>query len=232
MRDGLPGKEIDADTILAKAVNPKQGKTQDPSDARHEMGEHADEDLSGVDWYGDELRGRRFLRCSFVDAALDELTTYGCVFEDCDLSGVSLTASVHEDTAFLRCRFRKASLFGATLRRCKLTGSVFESAVLRPLTVDGGDWSYVSLRGQSLAGLRLAGVRLREADLTDADISGTDLSGADLAHARVHGLHLAGSDLRGADLDGVDLRGLDLRGVHLDLAQAVMLATQSGAEVD
>ena len=101
--------------------------------------ERVDEDLSRVDWYAGQLRGARFRRCIFFDATLDELATYGCVFEDCDLSGVSLTASVHEDTAFLRCRFRKASLFGATLRGCKLTGSVFESAVLRPITVDGGD---------------------------------------------------------------------------------------------
>ena len=196
------------------------------------MANRADEDLSRVDWYGEELGGVRFLRCTFFDATLDELATRGCVFEDCDLSGASLTASVHEDTAFLRCRFRKASLFGATLRRCKLTGSVFESAVLRPLTVEGGDWSYVALRGQSLAGVGLAGVRLREADLTGADLTGADLTRADLAHARLDGVRLRGADLRGADLDGVDLRGLDLSEVRLDLAQAVRLATQYGAEVD
>lgn len=196
------------------------------------MDEHADEDLARVDWYGEELRGARFLRCRFYDAMLDELTTYGCVFEDCDLSGVSLNASAHEDTAFLRCRFRRASLFGATLRRCKLTGSVFESAVLRPLTVEGGDWSYVSLRGQSLAGVRLAGVRLREADLSGADLTGADLAGADLRHVRLHEVRLQGADLRGASLEGVDLRGLDLAGVRLDLAQAVTLAGQYGAEVD
>ncbi len=134
---------------------------------------------------------------------------------------------MHEDTAFLHCRFRKASLFGATLRGCKLTGSVFESSILRPLTVEGGDWSYVSLRGRSLAGMRLADVRLREADLSGADLSGADLSGADLT-----GVDLTGADLRGAVLEGVDLRGIDLTGVRLDVAQAVRLAVQYGAEVD
>lgn len=196
------------------------------------MDERTDENLARVDWGGEELRGGRFVRCTFFDATLEELTTSGCVFEDCDLSGVSLNASVHEDSAFLRCRFRKASLFGATLRGCKLTGSVFESSVLRPLTVEGGDWSYVSLRGQSLAGVGLAGVRLREADLSDADLTGADLTGADLGHVRLHGVRLRGADLRGAALEGVDLRGIDLTGVRLDVTQAVRLAVSYGAEVD
>lgn len=55
--------------------------------------------------------------------------------------------------------------------------------------------------------MALAGVRLREADLS-------------------------GADLRGAALEGVDLRGVDLTGVRLDVAQAVALAIQYGAEVD
>ncbi len=33
--------------------------------------ERADEDLSRVDWYGEELRGVRFVRCTFFDATLD-----------------------------------------------------------------------------------------------------------------------------------------------------------------
>ena len=62
-------------------------------------------------------------------------------------------------------------------------------AQLRPLVVDGGDWSYISLRGADLRGVvGLAGLRLLEADLSDADLSGCDMSGADLSRARLRGV--------------------------------------------
>ncbi|MDQ4113697.1 MAG: pentapeptide repeat-containing protein [Actinomycetota bacterium] len=53
------------------------------------------------------------------------------------------------------------------------------------------------------------------------------LDGATLQETTLHG-----ADLRGAGLDRVDLTAASLRGTKLDLAGAVMLAEQHGAEVD
>jgi uncharacterized protein YjbI with pentapeptide repeats len=153
------------------------------------------------------------------------------VFEECDFSGAKLNVSEHHATAFLRCLFRRTSLFGATLDGCKTIGSTFLDCEMRPLTVAGGDWSYVVLRGQRLSGIRLAGVKLAEADLTEADLSDADLRGCDLSHARTHHTILRGADLRGADLTGVDLRSLDLTDVTIDSTQALAVATAYGAVV-
>jgi uncharacterized protein YjbI with pentapeptide repeats len=143
-----------------------------------------------------------------------------------------MNSSTHRGTAFLRCRFRRTSLWNASFVGCKMTGSVFESAELRPLTVEGGDWSYVRLRGADLRGVSLRGVRLAEADLTDADLSECDLREADLSHATLRAARLAGADLRGATVTGVDLAALDLRGAVLDVAQAVQVARGLGAVVE
>ena len=126
----------------------------------------------------------------------------------------------------------RTRLFGSVLRGCKLTGSTFVRASLRPLTVEGGDWSWVSLRSADLRGVGLAGLTLAEADLTEADLSGADLSGADLTRAQLRGVRLRGADLRGARLDGCDVDAVDWREVHLDLSQAVLLARARGAFVD
>jgi fluoroquinolone resistance protein len=139
---------------------------------------------------------------------------------------------VHRGTAFLRCRFRRASLMLAEFHGCKLTGSVFESATLRPLRVEGGDWSYVRMRQADLRGVSLRGVRLAEADLTDADLTDVDLREADLSFATLRGAKLNGTDLRGARVTGVDLSLLDLRGARLDVAQAVQVAQGLGAVVE
>src|SRR6266545_1685704 len=196
------------------------------------VAEHTDSDLRGVDWGRRDLRGERFLRCKFADADLSEATLDGCVFVECDLSGVAFNASVHQSTAFLGCRFRRTSFFDATLTGCKLSGSVFEEeCTLRPLTVDGGDWSYVSLRMQDLSGLDLTGLRLAEVDLTGADLRETVLAGCDLSRAVLREAQLAGADLRGADLTAVDLRELDLTGARIDVQHAVALAVAYGADV-
>lgn len=196
------------------------------------MADVIEQDYRGVDWQGRELAGEHYIRCVFADGNMSEVITKSVTFEDCDFSGANLNASHHTSAAFLRCHFRRTSMFGATLAGSKLTGSAFEGPCrLRPLTVDGGDWSYVSMRGQDLAGLDLTGVRLTEADLSVADLRGTILRGCDLSLAHFDGAKTAGMDVRDAELAAVDLQAWDLTGVRLDVAQAVLLARQHGAVI-
>ena len=187
--------------------------------------------MAQLEWSGETLTGRRFVGAQFVDTDMLELTTESVVFEECEFSGVRLNASLHRDTAFLRCRFHRTSLFAATLSGCKLTGSEFLDTVLRPLQVDGGDWSYVRLRGADLSGVSLRGVRLAEADLTEAVAKDCDLRECDLSHARIHHTDFSGADLRGARLDGVDVLSASWTRTKVDVAQSVSFAAAHGAIV-
>ena len=110
------------------------------------------------------LDGVTFTRCRFDDASLEELVTRRCVFERCVLTGVRLGGSRHSGTAFLSCRFDRARLIDVIWDGCKLTGSTFPGAQLRPMTSTESDWSYTSLRGVDLSGLDLSGQRFRDAD--------------------------------------------------------------------
>ncbi|RFU23456.1 pentapeptide repeat-containing protein [Geodermatophilus marinus] len=189
------------------------------------------QDLARVDWWGTELEAVTFTRCRFEDAGLEELVTRRCVFDSCVLTGVRLGGSRHTGSAFLSCRFDRARLFDAVWTGCKLTGSQFPGAVLRPVTSVDCDWSWTSLRGVDLSGSDLSGQRFREADLTGADLRECDLTGADLDHSRLQGAALRGADLRGASTDAVPWRALDLTGVRLDLQQSVQVARAHGALV-
>jgi uncharacterized protein YjbI with pentapeptide repeats len=153
------------------------------------------------------------------------------VFDSCVLTGVHLSGSQHTGSAFLTCRFDRARLFDVSWTGCKLTGSQFPGATMRPMTSVECDWSWTSLRGAELSGTDLSRQRLREADLTDADLRECDLTEADLDHARLQGAKLRGADLRGASCEAVHWRALDLTGVRLDLAQAVLVARAHGALV-
>ena len=189
------------------------------------------EDLARVDWDGAQLERVTFVECRFEDASMLELVTRRCVFERCVLTGVSLSGSRHDGSAFLSSRFDRATLFDVGFDDCKLTGSQFPGATLRPMTAIDCDWSYTALRGADLSGLDLSGQRFREADFTDADLRECDLTGANLDRARLQSTKLRGADLRGASMDEVNWRAFELTGVRIDLVQSVQFARAHGALV-
>jgi uncharacterized protein YjbI with pentapeptide repeats len=90
----------------------------------------------------------------------------GTTWEGEDFARVDWDWTELERVTFLDCRFDRAALFVASWEDCKLTGSQFPGATLRPMTAVACDWSYASLRGVDLSGVVLwrrfdpTGVRL------------------------------------------------------------------------
>ena len=149
----------------------------------------------------------------FTDYELTEATTSGAVFDRCEFLGAAFNASVHDTTRFDNCMFRDSSLFGATLRQCKLTGTRFQDTAMRSLTVEGGVWSWVSMFG---------------ADLLDK----ATLRGANLVKATLRAASIDGAVFTGADLSGVQLAGLDWRRTRVDGQLAMQIAESLGATID
>lgn len=73
------------------------------------------ERFSGVDGYAEDLSGRSFRGCAFLDCDLTVTTSRGAAFDRCEFRGTRLNSSTHEDTAFTQCTFEQTSLFSATL---------------------------------------------------------------------------------------------------------------------
>ena len=133
---------------------------------------------------------------------------------------------------FAQCTFRRTSLFAATLAGCKLVGSVFDGCTLRPMTVEGGDWSFVSLVKADLGGVDLSGVRLVEADLTGADLTETVLRRLrSVSGGAVQAPSCARTDLGGADLSGVDLGELAWDDTGLDAVGLMQFAADVGIRI-
>ncbi|GAA2701202.1 pentapeptide repeat-containing protein [Micromonospora olivasterospora] len=183
------------------------------------------------DWYGEELADRHFVRCEFFHVDLTEAVSRGAVFTDCTFGNVAFNASRHTDSAFARCAFKRCNFFEAELTGCKLVGSSFAQCDLRPLRIDGGDWSFAVLPGADLRGARLTDVRMREVDLTAANLTGATVTGVDLSGAQLHGCRLGGADLRGSDLTALDPTVVERAGARIDAEQAVVLAQALGFRV-
>jgi uncharacterized protein YjbI with pentapeptide repeats len=190
-----------------------------------------DESFNDVDWYGEDLGDRVFTRCQFFHVDLTEATSRGAVFTECTFGNVLFNASRHVDSAFLRCTFKRCNLFETEFSGCKLVGSGFHESIVRPLTVDGGDWSFAVLAGADLRGTRWRGARMREVDLAGADCREALLTDLDLSGAQFRAAKLGGCDLRGSDLSALVPGTAELSGAVIDANQAVVLAQTLGLEV-
>jgi fluoroquinolone resistance protein len=190
-----------------------------------------DRSIRDEDWYGKQLTGSAYTRCQFHHVDLTEAVSRSVVFTECTFDTVLFNASRHTDSAFLRCTFRRCNLFEAQFAGCKLIGSVFVECTLRPLTVTGGDWSFVGLSDADLRGVEVRGARMREVDLSGADCRQAAFTGADLSGAQLRGTKFGGCDLRGSDVSAIEPRSADLAGAVIDQVQAVLIARALGLEV-
>lgn len=192
---------------------------------------YQDERLGGAT-FPEELTATRFIRCDLRGADLREVVTQGVVFDACDFSGAQLNASSHHASGFLNCRMRGVSLFDASFQACKMLGSDFTECRWALRLIEGGDWSYTTLRYAGLSGLRLDRVKWVEADLMGADLRGSTFRDGDLSRAVLTKALLGGADLRGARLDGIRTVTVDWSEVRVDVAQAILLAEGLGAVVE
>lgn len=187
--------------------------------------------LRDEDWYGEVIADRRFVDCHLERIDLTEAVTQGVVFTGCTFGNVSFNASRHVDTAFTRCVFRRCTFFAAEFTGCKLVGSTFDQCDLRPLTVVGGDWSFVAFPAADLRGVRLVDVRMREADLTGVDLTGATVTGVDLSGAQLRHAKLSRADLRGSDLTNLDPTEVERAGAIVSAEQTVVIAQALGFQI-
>lgn len=188
--------------------------------------------FAGEDWYGREFAAERFDNCVFVDCDMTEISTAGTIFDHCEFRNVALNASVHDTTRFDNCVFSDSSLFGATLRHCKMTGSQFRNTAMRPLTIEGGVWSWVNLFGADLRNINFDGLNLEETDFGEANLDKATFRGAVLLNATLRGASIEGAVFTRADLSGVQLAGLNWRKARIDGQIATQIAESLGAVVD
>lgn len=190
-----------------------------------------DEKFSDEDWYGEELDGRAYSKCTFREVDLTEAANRGSTFEECTFGNVKFNASKHASAAFIGCTFLRCNFFDAEFDGCKLVGSTFKECVVRPLRVSGGDWSFVSLSGSDLRNARFHKVRMREADLSGANCEKSEFVNVDLSAAQVRGAKFGQADLRGSDLSAFNPYEVELKRAIIGVEQAMTIAQALGLEV-
>ena len=67
------------------------------------------DDVLGAQLGGEELTGRVWRGCSFVEVDLTEAVLRDCRFEECTFDRVRFNASIHERTTFTACSFSMTS---------------------------------------------------------------------------------------------------------------------------
>jgi uncharacterized protein YjbI with pentapeptide repeats len=188
-------------------------------------------EVAKADWYGADLSAREHTRVAFVDVDMIESHGRGSLFSECTFRDCRLNSSRHVDSAFVNCTFTSCVFFDASFVNCKLVGSTFYSCRFGPIVCDGGDWSFVNLRGADLRNACFTGVRMREADLAGARCAGATLRELDLSGASLHDVDLERADLRGSDISSLDPAAAKLRGMIVDPDQTMAIAAALGLDV-
>lgn len=186
---------------------------------------------SGLDWYAvrserEDHSGARFVDCDFT-----EMHSEGSIFSGCVFRNVRFNVSAHVNSAFDNCRFEHCNFFDAVFEGCKFTGSVFTGSSLKPVRVEGGNWSFVSLAGADLQRSAFSQVNFTEADLSNTDLRHSELRDCRLVNVAWSGARLSRADLRGSALEGIEAEDFNVRGAVVDVAQALTIAEAHGAVI-
>lgn len=191
----------------------------------------SDEVQSGLDWYAVTSEREDYGGVRFVDCDFTEMRSEGSIFSGCVFRNVRFNVSTHVNSAFDNCRFEHCNFFDATFEGCKFTGSVFTGSSLKPVRVEGGNWSFVSLAGADLQRSAFSQVNFTEADFSRTDLRNTELRDCRLANISWSGARLRGADLRGSTLEGIEAEDFNVRGAVVDVAQALAIAEAHGAVI-
>ena len=186
------------------------------------------------DWYADDLGAARFIECTFTDVDFSEATT--------SRRGVRAAACSPAAASTPRSTSRRpsspASSGAATSstrrsRAASCQGSSFAECTLRPITVVGGQWGGVTIRGGNLCQARPH--RARPARGRPVDVRPVGVGAARLpARRRQPARHRPGRRRPARRLPRPGRpRGGPAAGARSSTCQgAVLLAELHGADVD
>ena len=127
---------------------------------------------------------------------------------------------------------RKAKLSEKELQKAFLRGANLKGADLRRVNLKGADLRLAYLQGANLWGVNLKGANLRLAYLQGAILALADLRGANLSYANLQEVNLSGAKLRGADLKDADLQGASLSYADLEGANLIGVMADSETRLD
>jgi uncharacterized protein YjbI with pentapeptide repeats len=187
------------------------------------------EDLSGLDLWGIDLRGARLTRCNLSETILEcaKLTgahLYHVVLEKAHLDMAWLDETKGWHVNLREAELRLAVLSGAKLEDADLSGALLQDArlvktKLYRTNLQEATLASVDMRGALLIGDDLKKANLFNSNLRDASLAKTDLQGARLERADLQSANLLFADLTGVDLLDVKkggLLGVKLYGARLD----------------
>ena len=148
-----------------------------------------------------------------------------------DFSGADLSGASFRNATLLKCDFRRA-----TLDRADFTGARMGGSSLFEATANGTDFKSADMKSSNLqkiearrAGFSLA--MLKESSLDGGDFREADFKGADLRRVSAKKAAFDNAKMRSSLMEFSDFSNSSLRSVDIRLAEEVVRANFSGADL-
>jgi len=147
--------------------------------------QHGGEEIAGKEFYD-----CRFMECTFNGATLKNCRFVNCTFQKCDLSLVHLNGSAFRDTTFEKCK-----VVGINWTEAKWNA---KTSTLYSVHFVESVLNYSTFIGLNLKGMKLTQCVAHDVDFADADLTRVDARGTDFTDSRFMHTNLTEADFNGA----------------------------------
>lgn len=159
----------------------------------------------------------KFIKIDFNMIELVNTHITDCIFENCDLSNLE---------------FNKVSIHRCHFINCKMTGLNFIDCSLQDLLFEGVQGRYMNISLGNIRCVEFNDSTLDESSFMEVNVKNLVFKRVSFIAGEVFKTSLKGMDFKTTNIEGIRIDDYSLKGIHVDMYQAIALASLLGIIVD
>ena len=159
----------------------------------------------------------KFIKIDFNMIELVNTHITDCIFENCDLSNLE---------------FNKVSIHRCHFINCKMTGLNFIDCSLQDLLFEGVQGRYMNISLGNIRCVEFNDSTLDESSFMEVNVKNLVFKRVSFIAGEVFKTSLIGMDFKTTNIEGIRIDDYSLKGIHVDMYQAIALASLLGIIVD
>lgn len=183
-----------------------------------------------------------YYQCSFTKNPKQSIVIKNTVIEQCHFEKIDFNLIELKNTHLVNCVFKNCDLSNLEFNRvslhcchfinCKMIGISFIDCSLHDLLFLDVQGRYMNISYGNIRNVLFQNSVLDEASMMEVDVKDLYFDQVSFINGEVFKTKLKGMDLKTTNIDGIRIDQTSLAGIHVDMYQAIALASLLGIIVD
>lgn len=183
-----------------------------------------------------------YYQCSFTKNPKQSIVIKNTVIEQCQFEKIDFNLIELKNTHLVNCVFKNCDLSNLEFDRvslhcchfinCKMIGISFIDCSLHDLLFLDVQGRYMNISYGNIRNVLFKNSVLDEASMMEVDVKDLYFDRVSFINGEVFKTKLKGMDLKTTNIDGIRIDQTSLAGIHVDMYQAIALASLLGIIVD